>query len=86
MSKIPDPEVPASVSRSASNWASVGLSDPNSANPWDVKSAIAVAAVSMKDSLRTIYLLPWGTFVTANAPFLRKDKMPSMASASASIG
>src|SRR5215469_14919183 len=30
MSKMPGPEAPASVSRSASNWASVGLSVPNS--------------------------------------------------------
>src|SRR6516165_4941363 len=30
MSEMPDPEAPASVSRSASYWASVGLSVPNS--------------------------------------------------------
>src|SRR5262249_56110613 len=60
MSKMPDPEVPTSVSRSPSNPVggllvpSGGLSEPNSADAGNAKIAIAVKATSAVDSLRMV--------------------------------
>src|SRR6516165_7631499 len=47
---------PASTSRCVSNVASVGLSDPNSADAGSVKKATAAAAVKMTGSLRISFL------------------------------
>src|SRR6516164_4123943 len=47
---------PASASRCVSNVASVGLSDPNSADADNVKKATAAAAVKMTGNLRMIFL------------------------------
>ena len=47
---------PASTSRCVTSVASVGLSDPNSADAGDAKRAMAVAAVKMTGSLRISFL------------------------------
>jgi hypothetical protein len=63
---------PASASRCVSNVASVGLSDPNSADAGNAERATAAAAVKMTETLRMTFLPRRGAWFPCRPDFGRQ--------------
>ena len=77
MSKIPDPAVPASCTRCASNWASVGTFEPSSAFAGKVRP-IAIKTVRVIEGLGVIFSLESPT-VILSAHYLSRSPSSGVA-------